>query len=251
MQIEIKIDSGNCSILKEKLLKKFKFVLSCYFIQMFVMFYFLFLALPDLISNDNINDKEKKDDDEAQIEKLMSLMSSECSEFKNQCVGYISGFVLKMLCKLLHCDICCKACLATDSKENENSLELFDLKQRGPLLMPSKDLTRVCITTENAITLLLNENNIFRLLMDKNIHDRILNLVMRQLSLSSMFLNLKNHQVENMTACLSKDHTFVLFYTIIHCYSKIIFFHCLRIINNQSKTGVRQKLYRLTIFMNQ
>lgn len=199
-----------------------------------------------------INEIEKQIDDDVELEKLMELMFSDCSEFKLQCVGYISGFVLRMLCKLLHCDICCKACLAANRQENQNALELFDLKQRGPLLMPSKELTRICVTTENAISLMLNNHDILHLLKDKNINDRIVNLVMRKLPVSSMFLNLKEHQIENMSAsCLSKDHIFVLFSTIIHCYSKIKFFHCLRVINTDKKTGIRQKMSRLTIVKNQ
>ena len=60
-------------------------------------------------------------------------------------VGYIAGFVVKMLQKLIKYDICLEKCLDVSGLP----LGLFDLKQRGPLLRPSKDVIKICATTEN------------------------------------------------------------------------------------------------------
>ena len=64
-----------------------------------------------MISNGLTNEFDKQKDDEVEVQKLMLLMSAECNLFKMQCIGYISGFVVKMLGKLVNCDVCIKTCL--------------------------------------------------------------------------------------------------------------------------------------------
>lgn len=86
-------------------------------------------------------------------------MPTSCNEFKLQALGYISGYILCMIGRFIKCEICLKACLGEFSGMDPAALELFDLKQRGPLQVPAKCLTKICVTTENAICLLLGEKN--------------------------------------------------------------------------------------------
>lgn len=159
----------------------------------------------------------------------MLLMSTDCNLFKMQCVGYISGFVVKMLGKIINCEICIKACLHEYGVKDNESLELFDLKQRRPLVKPSKEVILICTTTETAITILLNKINVHDLLKDKSLHERISITVMRKLETFSLFKNLKEHQLNTKSSiCISKDHVFTLINSIINCYCKIKFYHCIR-----------------------
>lgn len=180
----------------------------------------------------------------------MLLMSPTCSAFKMQCIGYISGFIVRMLGKIIKCNICCEGCL--EDGGGEESLDLFNLKQRGPLLKPSKDVIKICATTENAISLILNSTNVHDLLKDDLYKSRIIVCVVRKLSHSSLFQNLNSHQIETKSSvCLSNDHIFTLINTIINCYCKIKFFHLLRKTNDEGKSGVRQKFTHMLMFMNQ
>ena len=173
---------------------------------------------------------EKEKDDEQQVQHLMRLMSTNCNDFKMQCVGYISGFVVKMLQKLIKCDICLDACLDAYGNKEKLALELFDLKQRGPLLKPSSDVVKICATTENAITIMMNSTNIHNMLKEKLVKSRIIVLVIRKLSSNPLFPNLNSHQLQTKSSiCISRDHIFTLINTIINCYCKVKFFHLLRI----------------------
>ena len=152
-------------------------------------------------------------------------MSTNCNEFKTQCVGYISGFVVKMLQKIVKCDTCLYACLDEFGEKDKFGLELFDLKQRAPLVKPSRDVIKICTTTEVTITLMLNTTNIHNMLKDDLVKSRIIVCVIRKLACCSLFTMLNSHQIETKSSvCVSKDHVFSLINSIIICYIKIKFF---------------------------
>lgn len=196
----------------------------------------LISALKNLISNDLINQQEKEKDDEIQLEKLMMLMSTDCNGFKSQCIGYVSGFILRMVARFINCDVCRKGCLAEYSQRDSTSLDLFDYKQRGPLQVPSKDVTTICKTTENAIVLLLKTKNLNSLMKEKTVNEKIITMVMRSLETANMFSILKTHQLEvAQSVSIFDDHILKLFRTIILCYTKIKFFHCIRVVNETKK----------------
>ena len=179
----------------------------------------------------------------------MALMS--CNMFKKQAIGYISGYVLKMITRFIKCSVCYNACLAKNNTSKVDVLHLFQLKQRGPLLMPSKCVSEICITTENAITLLLMRKDLNTLLKQKCLYENIITMVMRQLQIANIFPSLKQHQFEVLSSVsMFDDHILKLYRSIILCYCRIKLFHCVRIVNDTNSTRIRQKLSRLSIFMN-
>lgn len=203
-----------------------------------------------MLSSD-IDDAEDATVDEQEIDKLMLLMSTSCNEFKLQAIGYISGYVLRMIGRFVKCGICQKACLGEYSGRDSAALQLFDLKNRGPLQVPAKCVTKICVTTENAITLLLGETNANTLMKQKFIYEKIISIVMRKLDVSQIFPILNDHQFDmSSSVSLFDDHVLQLYRAIILCYCRIKFFHCVRIINDTNNTRIRQKLSRLAIFMN-
>lgn len=181
----------------------------------------------------------------------MALMSTDCNGFKMQCVAYISGYVLHMMTRFIKCDTCRKACLAQYSQRHPTALQLFDYKQRGPLVTPSKDVTMICSETENVITFLITKKTPIALMNDPSINERVVTMVMRRLQHIKMFEVLKDHQLESASAVsMFDDHLLKLMRTIILCYTKIKLFHCIRLINDNNSQRVRQKLSRISIFMN-
>ena len=95
---------------------------------------------------------------EEEIDNLMALMS--CNMFKKQAIGYIRGYVLKMITRFIKYSVCYNACLAKNNTSKVDVLHLFQLKQRGPLLMPSKCVSEICITMENAIRNVCMKTNV-------------------------------------------------------------------------------------------
>ena len=142
----------------------------------------------------------------------------------------MSGFVVKMISKQLN-DVCLKGCLDEFGEKEKEALGLFELKQRGPLLKPSKYVITIYATTENAITIMLNSTNV---------HSRIIDGVVQNLSSSSsLFVHITKHQLATKSSiCVSQDHIFTLINTIINCYIKIKFYHCIRTLNNEMKSGI-------------
>ena len=89
------------------------------------------------------------------------------NEFKLQALGYISVYILCMVGRFIKCEICLKARLGRFNGIDPAAPLLIDLKQREPLQVPSKCVTQICITTENAITILLGETNAFASMKQK------------------------------------------------------------------------------------
>jgi hypothetical protein len=71
------------------------------------------------------------------------------SEFSNNIVVYIAGFVARKLLSKLHC-VPCKASLLCSTNVVENS-KLIQRKDNGGLLFPSKSVVTVCAVTERCI----------------------------------------------------------------------------------------------------
>ena len=67
----------------------------------------------------------KEKDDEEQVQNLMRLMSTNCNVFKRQFVGYISGFVVKMLQKIVKCDTCMYKRYSIEASQSHVGLTKF------------------------------------------------------------------------------------------------------------------------------
>lgn len=62
-------------------------------------------------------------------------------EYKDEVVAYIVGYVTRKLIKILHCAECVDTVIA---KSTEKTCNLINIKYRGFLLSPSKDVINIC-----------------------------------------------------------------------------------------------------------
>ena len=107
------------------------------------------------------------------------------------------------------------------SGKDSTELLLFDLKQKGPIQVPAKCVTKICITTENAVSLLLGGTNVYKLMKQKCIYEKITCIVMRKLDVSQILPILKEHQfVMSSSVSLFDDHVLQLYRGIILCYCR-------------------------------
>ncbi|XP_008180972.1 uncharacterized protein LOC103308755 [Acyrthosiphon pisum] len=66
--------------------------------------------------------------------------------FVDDVIQYITGFVVRKLYKQITCNMCLK--LLSDDKMIPKQLSLLDIKNRGGLTKPTKDMTYLCKTAE-------------------------------------------------------------------------------------------------------
>ncbi len=89
------------------------------------------------------------------------------------------------------------------------------LQQREPLLKPSKCISEICITTDNAITLLLMRKDLNTFRKEKCLYENIITMVMRQLQVVNIFPTLKQHQFEVLSCVLMfDDHILILYRSV-------------------------------------
>jgi len=82
-------------------------------------------------------------------------LSFSMTEYKDEVISYIAGCILRKVKKLLHCIECINALTA----KTQTGYNFINLKNRGSLLYPSKDLIYICKKVENAITIFKNTYN--------------------------------------------------------------------------------------------
>lgn len=77
------------------------------------------------------------------------------SEFSENIIEYVAGYVVKQLRKTLHCEECINALIDRTHKTNN----LICVKNEGGLIQPAKDVIRICIKCEKIIRHSLHVNN--------------------------------------------------------------------------------------------
>lgn len=155
------------------------------------------------------------------------------TEYTKNVVEYIGGFIVRHLNKKMRCETCLS--ILTRNAEKYNSLIYF--KNRGGLVIPSKDVTLICENTEKEIRALLSSCN-----------DRI-KLVSRSSFLKiSINVQTKLMSKKLFSDCETHEHFSLLPKAIIETYLHIRFFYITRTFNAQ--ISQRSKLTHLILFQN-
>lgn len=166
-----------------------------------------------------------------------TLFSLGTSEYKDEVIAYIAGYVTKKLIKILHCAECVDAVIA---KSTEKTYNLINIKSRGFLLSPSKDVLNICKKVENAIRIYLKINKVLnKFNMNYFVCD-----IMEKIIDENIFINLKNHINDQSFYC---NHVNNLVRCIIEIYNKVRLCH---VITNVDLSE-RHKLNKLILFEGQ
>jgi len=72
------------------------------------------------------------------------------TEYKNEVITYLAGYIARKLMKTLHC-VKCVGALIEQNADTKNNYNLINIKNRGSLIYPSKDLVYICKKIENTI----------------------------------------------------------------------------------------------------
>lgn len=103
-------------------------------------------------------------------------LSFSTTEYKEEVIKYIAGCILRKLKKCMHCIECINALTA----KTQTECNFINIKNRGSLLYPSKNLIYICKQVETAINIYKNTHTTLQSFeMNIFVYDVIENLIER------------------------------------------------------------------------
>lgn len=195
-----------------------------------------------LDSTDNLDPEVLVDD--VDIPCMFDALSN-LSEFQKNAVGYISGYVVKMVSKIIKCPDCTDALFAEKAGAAAGVNNFVFQKTRGGLIVSSADVTKICLETEKVFRTIM-ETSTFNASL-KNLPEKIALEVTRKFIFTDIFPTLNEHIKELE---LDNSHIYKLVKTVSFCYTKIKLNYILQQRNMQSNNLIRSRLSRYIIFRN-
>lgn len=169
-------------------------------------------------------------DNDNQLDELENLLDATIlSEYIENVVEYIAGFIVFKLVE----KIVCVDCLDQIQRHNSSN-SLISFKNRGGLKIPSVDVVKICSLTEKQIRIFDIENSS---VLKSSLYHKII-IIVRTILLDKQILSsIKEHDPNHYTLILN---------AIIEKYIKIRFYY----IASKTKVSLskRSKLNRLVIF---
>lgn len=202
-------------------------------------------------NSDLIPDQTPKSEDNSvtssnKLETLCDRLDSiNITEFQENVIGYISGFVVNMVKRYNKCVTCNNAMYSEYGGVRPGSMNLTFQKTRGGLMIPSKDVTDICLIAEKVFTKkLINFKNIFSL---NNLKEKLTLEALLEINFDNLFPLLNTHMFETE---IDNNHIYKLTKNIISSYLKIKLHQIARQRNEDNNVFVRNRLSRLIIFSN-
>lgn len=163
------------------------------------------------------------------------------SEYVEDVVAYISGFVQRKLISAIKCEECSDA-LIYDENSAENSYHLINRKNKGGLIKPSKDVYQLCKIGEKSFRIIQAAGKI----TSKNVLELLIADSMRKINVNNVFSVLNNHILNQTTF---DNHIIFLIKSVLFEYFKIRLCHVAKSITASLQINrVRSKNTKLTIF---
>lgn len=166
------------------------------------------------------------------VSPIMSL-----SEYQEDVLAYIAGFMVKQTAKELHCPICIQSL-----KQDKTTSHLQIRKTFGKLTNASDDVIRLAIAAETKF----RENDNTTFLTSKNVVERLILLTLRSAGIDDLFTNLE-HALDQAPLM---DHRHQLIRMLLTKFFKSRLRHWAAGRNSVIRR-IRSKLTRLAIFHHQ
>lgn len=187
---------------------------------------------PDIVNNETV--------DQFQVISDHNYLpnATDISEFSENVIEYIAGYIVKQLRKTLHCEECIDALIDKNHKQNN----LICVKNEGGLIQPAKIVIAICIKCEKIIRHVLHvndnmlSNKLFDMYLTNNILQSFINInVFEMLQEHSHDQSpLENHVVHLIRAIIQKYVKIRLHYLALnsrnkginkrHLFNKIVLF---------------------------
>jgi len=173
------------------------------------------------------------------------------NEYKQQVITYMSGFVVKMCCKALHCPQCIQSLTVNDYRTVDILCDFINFRNRGGLVKASPSVVKVCIATERCIQRMINANagNIPNVGQSSSIVLAISTIVLQETIDKGVFEDLYTHMFDSS---IDDNHVYKLVKLIAQKYIKIRMHHMAKQFN-ESFAGekIRKVLNKLILFKHQ
>lgn len=188
--------------------------------------------------NKEYDSYEKEDEEVDEIVELKNDLSDDLlSEYINDVVSYISGFVERVIFGKIKCEECIKAF----EKEEKIQNNFITFKDRGGLVSPRKTLYKICLLAEREVRSYTN-------ISESNYFNKLVLKVMRKALNENFFNELSIHQSSNII----DDHRYLLIKLITEQYCKIRLNHeCLKKNAILQKNTFRKINTKIVHFRNQ
>lgn len=132
------------------------------------------------------------------------------SNFINDVVAYIAGFVVRKIKKTILCDIC-----AVEIEVGLSESKLLDRKNNGGLIKTSHDVIQICKIAERTI-------KHFQAIDKSNVINKITLEAMKNINIDKYFTNLSLHILDQEPL---NNHVLQLIKIIINIYCKLRLHH--------------------------
>ena len=168
------------------------------------------------------------------------------SEYKEEAISYIAGFVSKMVDKQIACPTCTDA--LTVPKETA-TMSFVVWKSNGGLKIPSKSLLRVCHETEKCLMRMLHSTSGNLPHCSSGLTDAIAITVLSACIGLNIFQDLNEHMYE---CTVTNNHIGSLIKCSSRCYTKIRMHHLAKKYSEKIQgEKLRKNLSKLILFKNQ
>ena len=166
------------------------------------------------------------------------------SEFKEACINYIAGFVVKSLTSVLTCQRCVEAL----SDKNKQAHVFIMVKDRGGLKRPSQSRVTLCMGAEKCFQRMLVKTD-GKLPQCKGISQSIASAVLENTSNRVLFSDLLEHQ---FNTTIDDNHLHKLVKLVVMKYIKIRMFHLTKqYMASISPPSIRSHLTKSILFLHQ
>lgn len=136
------------------------------------------------------------------------------SHYKTAAVGYIAGFVVKMVRKIIHCPNCVAALINTDPQTSNFNL-LVKHKTNGGLIEASASVFEICQCTECCLLRMLLSTQ-GKLPQSQHIVPAIQSVVLEEVIQKGVFSSLEQHMFDSSP---DSNHLFQQIKHVSQCYS--------------------------------
>lgn len=148
--------------------------------------------------------------------------------------GYIAGFIARRLLQSLSCETC-KTALIDDGRYN---ILLIEIKSRGGLLKPSRDLCRLAADTEARLRCVGQD------VLKRHHREALVTSAMRSAVSVGLFANL------SCVEAAAESHQYFLLRQACEKFVQVRIFHIIRQ-QNFKKQSIRHEMTKKVIFLGQ
>ena len=172
------------------------------------------------------------------------------SPYKEAAIGYIAGYVVRVVDRRIQCLVCTSALQAQGSLDETyaRKVALITCKNRGGLIRPSPSVIKVCETTEKCFQHMLKTNN-GKPPQTSNVIPTLSTVVLHQLAGHLIFESLVDHMFDSTP---ENNHLIRLIKCVCSCFGKIRMHHVARRYTEQIiGDRVRKQFTKLVLFKHQ